>query len=547
MKRLSSIHILVSMTIALVAVSSFATPLSKADLLQFKDQWVAASENDVLNAPCSRMIPFTDREMKDWLDSKSNEDAQKISINVHGIELVDESPYLAKLLQALLTQDGESSQPQRTFQSSCKKTYCVAKELFGERAGLQILYMLGRFGFNGSHLRLNDSSPWTSQELDTVLLSLSDLPKELISPSPLIFNRRLTHYQRGKPNPDTRDALASTVLSGIKIFDSWNGYSAGMQRYALYHELGHVFGYDSGLHASPSWYEASGWNQTQGSWIQRNGEHSLSKYAETNPIEDFAESFAGYRYNPEKLKESVPEAYDFLKTHVYKNVEYTKNGACNNLYPEPPESLAALDKVKDSILNHSASLSTFSLPDEEIERARQSCLVGPNLVSAFVSGKLLNVSAQCVRQSEIRKAIETAVDESTEFKGFNSEWLSNKLAPQLTAALSAPVKCTQNCQHLARKGLDQIEHALELVLVGYIDLGNGVDKQPVQKFCTDLSSTNVDMARGYPEIQELTGNNGTADFVTASVKVCKVIQSKFRKRQSMSAEQIEAALEQIYP
>lgn len=549
MKRHWLTQTLVNITIALMGVSSFSVFGQEAALLQFKENWVAASGKDVLNARCSRAIPFTDKDITAWLDAKANEDSQKVSANVYGIELTDESSYLVSLLQALITQDSDSHKPQGSFSSHCTKVNCVARELFGDRVGLQLLFMLGRFGFNGSHLRVDDSSPWTSPELDTILLALSDLPKELIPSSPLVYNRRLTHYRRRQPNPDRSDSLASTNIAGILVYDSWNEYSIEMQRYALFHELGHIFGYDSGLHSSQSWHETSGWIKKGDGWFERDGEPAVSKYAEGNPIEDFAESFSAYRYNPKRLKEVTPRAYDLIKTQVFKDTEFTKSAACSPLYPESPEELAVLEQLKRSVLNHatSSSLNVGELSDKEIDRARQTCLSGPALVSAFVSGQLLHASARCVQGREIKKAIATIADQSADFKGLNPEWISSKLYPQVATLIPAPTQCTQNCQHLAQTGLSQMRHALELVLTGYMDLGNEQERQPAQKFCTELSSTNIQAARGYPEIQSLTGDGGTDDLIHASVKVCKAIQNKLRKRQSMSAEQIEAELKGIYP
>jgi hypothetical protein len=100
---------------------------------------------------------------------------------------------------------------------------------------------------------------------------------------------------------------------------------------------------------------------------------------------------------------------------------------------------------------------------------------------------------------------------------------------------------------LTQEGLNQIEHVMKLVFEDSIDLRNERDKQSVQKFCSDLSIANTQAIQGYTEVQELIGENGMDDLVDASIQVCKVIQSKFKKRQTFDAGRIDAALKEIYP
>ncbi|MFL5815813.1 MAG: hypothetical protein ACJ763_19750, partial [Bdellovibrionia bacterium] len=248
------------------------------------------------------------------------------SANIHGIELVDESPYLIEVLDALLTNEKGSSEPQKTFASSCRDVYCAATELFGRKTGLQLLYMLGRFGFNGSHLRTKNADPWTSEELDTVLLALSDLPKHLIPASPVAFNHQLAHYKRSESGtPEKGQPVANAM---IFLFDHWNQQSQANQRYTLFHELGHVAGDTLKLNDSKAWFRAAGWKETDMEWTLPHPEKTISRYAETNPYEDFAESFAAYRYNPEALKALNPSVYRFFKNKVFHSTEYTVNSHC---------------------------------------------------------------------------------------------------------------------------------------------------------------------------------------------------------------------------
>lgn len=305
-------------SILLLSTRAFATP------------FYGVSESDVLKAHCIRSLPFTENEMKDWLDTQAQRGAQRGSTerhaNIHGIELVDESPYLIQLLDALLTNEKWSNLPQKTYSSSCKTVYCATTELFGPKTGLQLLYMLGRFGFNGSHLRIKNADAWESDELDSVLLTLSDLPKHLIPVSPTSYNHQLAHFKRSESGiPEKGQPLGNAM---IFLFDGWSRQSPANQRYTVFHELGHDMGATLKLSESASWYHTAGWKELEFEWKLSHPEKSISIYAQTNPYEDFAESFAAYRYNPETLKALNPGVYRFFKNKVFHQLQYTGDDTC---------------------------------------------------------------------------------------------------------------------------------------------------------------------------------------------------------------------------
>jgi hypothetical protein len=277
--------------------------------------------------------------MLTWLESQAHNSPRKTSADVFGIQLVDESPYLIKLLESLLTKQAWLDEPQKTFQSRCTQVICAAQEIFGEKVGVQLLFMLGRFGFNGSHLKVRNADLWKSEELDTALLTLSDLPKQLISPNPLAYNHPLNHFKRGNDptQPDPGQPAANAI---IFVFNDWSLESAANQRYILFHELGHNA--DDGLvfSDSPSWFHAAGWKDSDLSWDLIHPERAVSKYAETNPLEDFAESFAAYRYNSSTLKKASPDVYQFMKKNVFHGIEYTSESSCKSTRTAtPPETI----------------------------------------------------------------------------------------------------------------------------------------------------------------------------------------------------------------
>lgn len=295
--------------------------------IESEKPFYSVSDSDVLKSHCSRRLPYSDQEMSDWLESQAQHNPRKLNANIYGIDLINESPYLIQLLEALLTNQKWTGEPQKTYSSNCTSVDCAAREIFGEKEGIQLLFMLGRFGFNGSHLRVKTADPWKSQELDSVLLSLSDLPKHLISDTPLAFNHQLTHYKRGSDpsKPDASQPIANAI---IFVFDNWGLQTADAQRYTVFHELGHDAGFNLDLDFSPAWYQSAGWTDADLEWKLTHPEKSISKYAQTNPSEDFAESFAAYRYNPLTLKKLNPRVYQFMKKNVFHDIEYMNDSAC---------------------------------------------------------------------------------------------------------------------------------------------------------------------------------------------------------------------------
>ena len=67
---------------------------------------------------------------------------------------------------------------------------------------------------------------------------------------------------------------------------------------------------------------------------QKEWEHSvgqgsdgfISDYAKTDPVEDFAESLAIFRYYPAKLKNISPRKFEFFKEEIFKRRSYDREG-----------------------------------------------------------------------------------------------------------------------------------------------------------------------------------------------------------------------------
>lgn len=66
--------------------------------------------------------------------------------------------------------------------------------------------------------------------------------------------------------------------------------------------------------------EGGGWNS-----FGDEGNRSPTNYGHTDPLEDMSESVMIYVYDPQRLKESSPLRYNFIKEQIFGGAEY-ENG-----------------------------------------------------------------------------------------------------------------------------------------------------------------------------------------------------------------------------
>ncbi len=297
--------------------------------------WSAASKSQIRNAACTRKDLFTENEMTQWIGHQSGTQAENKSIN--GINFEGESTENLKAFEHLTTavdffgrEKPAAEQP--TYASSCKKVDCAVKEIFGE-TGTQLLFMLRKFGFNGSHIaHSDDADAWKKSELDQVLLALTDFPSSVL---PMKDNKKLIHFKRGYQRSGGGSTIANAV---IEIFDLWDNDSKEEKRYTLTHEIGHYIAGESNVDDSDYWKSLSGWDSetriVNGEEVEEfefsKPSTIVSRYGKSNPAEDFAESASAYRYNPELLKRKSPEKYELIKNVIFNGVEYTSEHSCNN-------------------------------------------------------------------------------------------------------------------------------------------------------------------------------------------------------------------------
>ena len=87
----------------------------------------------------------------------------------------------------------------------------------------------------------------------------------------------------------------------------------------LAHEVGHQV-YDVYPNEMENMSLKRDWEKISGN---RPGDQCVSEYARNNKYEDFAESYRAYIEDPELLKKTSMQKYEFMKNKVFKGKEYT--------------------------------------------------------------------------------------------------------------------------------------------------------------------------------------------------------------------------------
>jgi len=333
MKFFTLLFLLISLNVGAQEACEEAVPAPFEELfeLQRKLHWHAASDQEVRNAKCLRTKNFTEDEMKNWM--KEN-DGRKINSTINGISFEDESEENLKAFKHLTTAVNFFGRPdperQKKFSSSCKKVQCAMEEIFGKKTATHLLFMHRKFGMNGSHLAYENADSWKKEELDLLLLALSDFPEGIL---PVRENKQMIRFKRGYMRNGGERTIANAVM---EFFDPFDRQSTWQKRTTVTHELAHVIAAESKVDDSSEWAKLGGWEETtkvtngKKTTNTSSDRQAVSMYGEANQHEDFAEAVVAYRYNPQLLKSVSPKKYELIKTVIFDNVEYTSQKACQN-------------------------------------------------------------------------------------------------------------------------------------------------------------------------------------------------------------------------
>jgi hypothetical protein len=367
-----------------ICQSAQELPLTEfiADLSPILEKpWAAASDEQVEKHKCQTSVP-TLTEMAKYLDSRGD---------------------LSKSLNLLLNKDGSLSKDpistnlENYGAQDCNTDICRAKMVFGNSEGIELLYLIEKYGLNGSHLVHEKTKPWTSKMIAPYLKGLSAVPSFML---PISKNQQFT-----KSSTDSKDIADASIT----FYGGIDDFTDTRVTYTTFHEIAHYVAGSIHIEDDEKWMDASGWKEkfssdtvnfaaintsldpkplTSPSFnTTRFGSSSLSltgtrtssspllssrtpatflsstvtdfqlstkeseaqferikklisgmenddqesfvsRYAQTNPLEDIAESITAYRFNPEKLKEISPQRYNYIKEKVFLGVEYLTDSSC---------------------------------------------------------------------------------------------------------------------------------------------------------------------------------------------------------------------------
>lgn len=329
--NLKHLILLIIASSAPFASANIATSSSLQDLSSNKIDlpWHVSRIAKEENTHCYRTTALSDDELRSAI-LESAKDKHLFSI-------------LEKLIQ---NEKGEAAVP---LPHSSMDAIEATQRIFGDRQGLQLLYLFTRYRVNASHLQTPEAAQWDTGELDSLILTFSDLPEHLV-PFPLKAANKSKGFQpvfRRKSTPISAGGGEVLADSAISIYDGWaNKPSLLTKRILLFHEIGHNL--QSLITDEQNWTNLSPWPATIEYGVTVNGVPAVRKikvksnykgtheepfptgYSKTQPGEDFAESVTVYRYAPDWLMERNPEKYEYLREVIFDGIEYTSEAGCKS-------------------------------------------------------------------------------------------------------------------------------------------------------------------------------------------------------------------------
>lgn len=332
--------------------------------------WFGAADKQVEKAPCKVKSVPSESEMNRVVNSKAKGPLKNET--VHGVRFKNESQALIEAFKHFTTAKdafGISNVPanQKNIQTEyrippeCDKVMCAMEKIWGKDYATKLLYVKLKHNFNSSELAFDNSDRFKPEEFNDVILGLEDIPPHL---NPVgQRNQRLTHFKRGY----TLKQYSSSTLANavVMFFDSWGKKSPITRQYTMFHEMAHnISGKLRDMDESPEWLNLSGWVKKGDEWNAGANACLPSKYGATNPWEDFAESLSAYRYNGAQFKSKCPVKFEFLKSKVFRGVDYTDVKNCSQV---PAAKIQQAQKaIIDEVLN---SVGKLNFDDQEILEA----------------------------------------------------------------------------------------------------------------------------------------------------------------------------------
>jgi hypothetical protein len=400
---------------SLAPLTASATVVSRpAPLIPFVDPsptpgasplpWTIGDIANPAKIPCFQKTAPTDAELVSAILGYRS--GKKIDQKIATFTIQKEDIVLVDALSTLLKDKDGKSADLSTLKiaprgGSPLDAVDAARQIFGEREGVQILYLYLRYRMYASPYLEANLALWTAEELDDVLLGLSDLPKHLV-PFPLGY----WEIKGGGFQPLLRSAHTlkvqeddnSTVIANSEMlfFDAWDGLDSMHRRDDVFHEASHNLQYL--IYDRQNWTNLSPWPKTIDEYTSPHGvsqkdtetitttyhdtlaEPFVTQYAKASPAEDFAESSTAYRYRPDWLLAHNPAKYAYLKEVIFDGIEYTSEAACTRPESTTTAAVEALKKNFVLFQNDAIAGRDGATKDKQVALAKAACDV--NLIYA---------------------------------------------------------------------------------------------------------------------------------------------------------------------
>jgi hypothetical protein len=303
----------------LISSSAFAMPRQTLP-------WSAVTASDVAASKCKTMRAPTAAEIQNYLKSRRIGAGTDENVLGGALTLEYENHDFIQAFKKLVP-----SLPAKLIPlvQGCTSVSCAVGALWGKEYGNQLLYLMLRFGLNASeYSSLDDSSRFNANEMNTLLTVVHDLPNFAL---PFGENIPFHRFLRGSwlviNGKDKVIANAS-----IHFFDPWEKQGSEERQYSAFHEMGHRFssrGRGTLLEMQKKWTDLGGWILQNQAWKRTGNGCFISRYAQSEPDEDFAETVAAYRYAPARLLTACSSKYRYMK-EVFQGTEYLTDGQCES-------------------------------------------------------------------------------------------------------------------------------------------------------------------------------------------------------------------------
>lgn len=275
-------------------------------------------------APCLASATFPA-----FIEPGATADTSLVDASIAGFRFRGQPKALVDAFRRLTSGRPRASAPAA---SACDTVECAVSAVFGAEQGPALLLLAATYHFDAAELADPDRP---GGGLDDVVKAFGDMSASMF---PLdnreyrVIARRAAAKVEARAVGDVSGevvANAGVGQPGILLRGGWSRIAPNARRVAIIHELAHEFirVYGRGTDWRAAWMKATKADMAaMPDWRSAY----VSAYAQSNPDEDFAESFAAYRYMAPALKRRAPHRYALLRDWAFNGLEYGAATACRH-------------------------------------------------------------------------------------------------------------------------------------------------------------------------------------------------------------------------